>query len=336
MNRLPLNVYRAMRARPAYLSTFVPLFEDFFDNQNHCRNAILVDVVPPTPLGHFPQETISNGLANQFDEYSFDFHIARYSERDFVIFFPDWVQCDLRCELGQFISADDFSVRMVDLSSYKCLIAVNHLSDIPENLEIIFGGSTISVLIQLQRWAHADGDDGRGHPHNERSDQHNPLERHPVVDRRSAGANRGRRSSDGDASDSDASWNSSEIRDHRRNSTLTGSLVHSAPHVAPPPRKGPPAVISPVGGAAVGCHAPSSDSNFLPAGVSFSSLSANSAGNCTKPSKGSLPPSPTPKALCPNNVIIATLPEVVRCQVNVQDPLTAIIAKNGIKGFLIL
>nr|CAD1822971.1 unnamed protein product [Ananas comosus var. bracteatus] len=40
---------------------------------------------------------------------------------------------------GRFIRADDHTKRMIDLSGYRCLIKVNHLSDIPENLEITFG-----------------------------------------------------------------------------------------------------------------------------------------------------------------------------------------------------
>nr|CAD1829201.1 unnamed protein product [Ananas comosus var. bracteatus] len=55
------------------------------------------------------------------------------------------------------------SERMADLSSFRCLVAVNHLSDIPENVEIAFGDISISVLIQLERWAR-DGDVGRGNP----------------------------------------------------------------------------------------------------------------------------------------------------------------------------
>nr|CAD1822970.1 unnamed protein product [Ananas comosus var. bracteatus] len=77
MNRLPMAVYRAMRARPAYLNAFVPLSEDFFARQNRRRNAILVDVVPPANLGHFPQDTIANGLASRFGGYPTDFHVAR-------------------------------------------------------------------------------------------------------------------------------------------------------------------------------------------------------------------------------------------------------------------
>lgn len=70
MDRLPLKAYRAMRARRAYMCAFVPLSEDFFARQNRRRNAILVDVIPPAYLGHFPQDTIAHGLANRFGAWS--------------------------------------------------------------------------------------------------------------------------------------------------------------------------------------------------------------------------------------------------------------------------
>lgn len=88
MNLLPLNVYCAMRACTAYLSAFIPLSDDFFACQNRHHNAILVDVVSPANLGHFPQDTIATELANRFGGYLSDFHVARYSERDFVVFLP--------------------------------------------------------------------------------------------------------------------------------------------------------------------------------------------------------------------------------------------------------
>nr|CAD1820321.1 unnamed protein product [Ananas comosus var. bracteatus] len=267
-NRLPLNTYRAMRARLAYLCAFVPLSDDFSDRQNRRHNAILVDVIPPSSLGHSPQETIANGFARWFGGYPTDFHVAHYSERDYVVFLPEWVQSEhivrrevlslgdlrLRCYtwdpyrgarrpllsynvwvrlvslpfecwssrsvativdgFGRFIRADDFSVRMVDLTGYRCLIAVNHLSDIPENINLTFGDSSMSMLIQIERWTRSEGPGGGGHHQTERMGQHDPRDQ--PTDRRSAGTARGRRSTDGATSVSDASWNSSEIRDRRR------------------------------------------------------------------------------------------------------------------------
>nr|CAD1830138.1 unnamed protein product [Ananas comosus var. bracteatus] len=205
IDRLPMAVYRAMRARPSYLSAFVPQTDDFRTRQNHCRNAILVDVLPLKKLGHFPQETIANRMASRFGGFPSDFHVAKYIQRDFVIFLPEWVPADqlIRREIlsledlrmqcfpwnpysglrraslaynvwirlvclpyecwssrtvavmvggfGRFIRADDFSIRMVDLTGYRCLVSVNHLSDIPKNLEVTMGEYSLSVLIQLER-----------------------------------------------------------------------------------------------------------------------------------------------------------------------------------------
>lgn len=113
---------------------------------------------------------------------------------------------------GRFIRADDFTSRMVDLSGYRCLIAVNHLSDIPENLDLSFGDLSLSILIQLERWGRRDATTQRLPP-NEGTDQHDPHEAPPLVNahRRSTGSARGRHSLTGGSSNSNASWNSSEF-----------------------------------------------------------------------------------------------------------------------------
>nr|CAD1829501.1 unnamed protein product [Ananas comosus var. bracteatus] len=270
-----MSVYRAMHARPSYLSAFVSLTDDFYTRQNHCRNAILVDVLPPKTLGHFPQETIANKLASHFGGFPTDFHVAKYNERDFVIFLPEWVPSEqllgreilsldelrLQCYLwspwsgarraqltynvwirlvslpyecwssrtvaalvggfGRFIRADDFSAHMVDLTGYRCLISVNYLSDIPENLEITVGDLSRSVLIQLERWGRRDFV-APGNPPNERTDQHEPQQSGAEDQRRSGGSVRGRRSSAGGFSSSDAFWNSSEIWDRHRATSPPG------------------------------------------------------------------------------------------------------------------
>lgn len=64
------------------------LFENFFTWQNHRRNVMLIDMVPPANVSHFPQETIANELASSFGGCLTDFLVARYSERDYVIFLP--------------------------------------------------------------------------------------------------------------------------------------------------------------------------------------------------------------------------------------------------------
>nr|CAD1832901.1 unnamed protein product [Ananas comosus var. bracteatus] len=243
MDRLPMSVYRAMRARPSYLSAFVPLTEDFYTRQNRCRNAILVDVLPPKILGHFPHEHIANKLASRFGGFPADFHVARYSERDFVVFLPEWVPSEqlLRREI---LSLEELKLQcfpwnpwsharvtqltynvwiqlMISRSEWwisrgtRCLISVNYLSNIPENLEITVGDVSTSVLIQLERWGRREFA-APENPPNERTDQHDPQQRGPDMHRRSGGSVRGRRSSAAGSSSSDALWNSSEIRDRRR------------------------------------------------------------------------------------------------------------------------
>nr|CAD1818846.1 unnamed protein product [Ananas comosus var. bracteatus] len=53
---------------------------------------------------------------------------------------------------------------MVDLTGYRCLVSVNYLSDIPENLEITVGDYSLSVLIQLERWGRRDAPALATHP----------------------------------------------------------------------------------------------------------------------------------------------------------------------------
>lgn len=74
-------------------------------------------------------------------------------------------------------------------------MTVNHLSDIPKNVEIAFGDISISVLIQLERWAR-NGDVGCGNPPvspNERSDHHHLVAESFEVDRRNLADCSGRR-----------------------------------------------------------------------------------------------------------------------------------------------
>nr|CAD1831640.1 unnamed protein product [Ananas comosus var. bracteatus] len=120
MQHLLMEIYRAMRVGLAYLSVFVPLSDDFWARQNRRRNAILVDVVPPTNLGHFPQDTIANGLASPFGRYTTDFHIARYRERDFVVFLSEWVPCD------DLIHRDILSLGDFDCATFPGIHTVPH------------------------------------------------------------------------------------------------------------------------------------------------------------------------------------------------------------------
>nr|CAD1830315.1 unnamed protein product [Ananas comosus var. bracteatus] len=237
MDRLPMSVYRAMRARPSYLSAFVPLSEDFFARQNRRRNAMLW--VPSDQLIRRELLSLDNLRLRCYPWNPYD--RARRAQLTYNVWirlvslpYECWSSRTVAALVGgfgRFIRADDFSVRMVDLTGYRCLVSVDYLSDIPENLEITVGDSSLSVLIQLERWGRRDAA-APGNPPNDQTDQHDPLQRPPVAPRRSEGSIRGRRSSAGGSSSSDASWNSSEIRDRRRAAYVPDGSTLDAP-VAP-------------------------------------------------------------------------------------------------------
>nr|CAD1831137.1 unnamed protein product [Ananas comosus var. bracteatus] len=67
---------------------------------------------PTKNLGHFPQETIANRLVARFGGFPSDFHVARYSKRDFVIFLPEWVPSH------QLLSREIISWRISDSSAF--------------------------------------------------------------------------------------------------------------------------------------------------------------------------------------------------------------------------
>ncbi len=78
--------------RPQALKVFVPLSEGYYLRQLQCRRAVLATPMGTVNLGHYPQGTIANDLAGRFGGFSNDFLVAKYQERDFVIFLPQWVQ----------------------------------------------------------------------------------------------------------------------------------------------------------------------------------------------------------------------------------------------------
>lgn len=70
---------------------FVPYTEEYLRRQELRRNVILADVLRPANLGLDPVSTIKNAMARRFGGYTDDFAVARYRERDFAIFLPEWV-----------------------------------------------------------------------------------------------------------------------------------------------------------------------------------------------------------------------------------------------------
>ncbi len=64
---------------------------------------------------------------------------------------------------GRFIRADVNSINLVDLTGFKCLIAVDDLTDIPEHLSISMGDFVVSASVRIESTAPFGGDD-RGIP----------------------------------------------------------------------------------------------------------------------------------------------------------------------------
>nr|CAD1829315.1 unnamed protein product [Ananas comosus var. bracteatus] len=179
VNRLLMNVYWAMRACPAYLSAFIPLSDDFFGvippaNLGHFPQDAIANGLAsrfggyPTDFVIFLPEWVPSDHLIHMDVLNlgelrlrcFPWDLYRGARRPPLpykvwiqlvsLLYECWCSRTVAALVGgfsRFIRADDFSARMVDLSGYRYLIAVNHFFDILENLEITFGDLSISVLI---------------------------------------------------------------------------------------------------------------------------------------------------------------------------------------------
>ncbi len=122
---------------------------------------------------------------------------------------------------GRFLKADDSSTNMMDLTGFRCSVAVDDLADIPEHLAISLGDIVITVPIRIESTAPFGGED-RGIPfgggdRNEGEDQTDPLGMQLARRVSTLGVAGGDSDSrDGYRSDQGSSWNSSELRDRRR------------------------------------------------------------------------------------------------------------------------
>ncbi len=122
---------------------------------------------------------------------------------------------------GCFLRADDNSINIVDLTGYRCQVAVDDLADIPEHLTISLGDVVLTVPVRIESTAPFCGDD-RGTPFvggdsSEGGDQTDPQGSR--LTRRVSLVGQGRASSasrDATQAGPDDTWNSSEIRDRRR------------------------------------------------------------------------------------------------------------------------
>ncbi len=126
---------------------------------------------------------------------------------------------------GRFLRADTNSVNMVDLTGFRCLIAVDDPAEIPEHLSISMGDLIVSTAVRIESTVPFGGEH-RGIPFaggdaSECGDQSDPqgrslARRFPIP----GAADGGEDSREGNRSGDNISWNSSEIKDRRR--TVSG------------------------------------------------------------------------------------------------------------------
>nr|CAD1840647.1 unnamed protein product [Ananas comosus var. bracteatus] len=84
-----------LRGRAPLAKVFVPYTEEYLRRVELCCNAILADVIQPANLGPDPISAIKSALASLFGGYIEDFAVARYRERDYAIFRPEWVPTEV-------------------------------------------------------------------------------------------------------------------------------------------------------------------------------------------------------------------------------------------------
>nr|CAD1835520.1 unnamed protein product [Ananas comosus var. bracteatus] len=112
VQRLEDRMNRALRQRgraPAS-KVFVQYSEEYLRRRELRRNAILADVIHPAELGPNPTSTIKNAIARRFGGYTDDFAVARYRERDYAIFLPEWVSAEVLVR-REVLTLDGFRIR---------------------------------------------------------------------------------------------------------------------------------------------------------------------------------------------------------------------------------
>nr|CAD1841865.1 unnamed protein product [Ananas comosus var. bracteatus] len=107
-----------LRGRPPRSKVFVPYTEEYLRRVEMRRNAVLADVIRPANLGRDPITRIKTALASRFGGYVDDFAVARYRDRDFAIFLPEWVPADLLIR-REIITLDDFWIRCWPWGQYR-------------------------------------------------------------------------------------------------------------------------------------------------------------------------------------------------------------------------
>ncbi|OAY65254.1 hypothetical protein ACMD2_16588 [Ananas comosus] len=105
-----MNRAANLRGRPPRAKVFVPYTDEYLRRVELRRNAILADVIQPANLGPDPISTIKTALASRFAGYKEDFAVARYRERDFAIFLPEWVPAAVLIR-REVLTLNDFWIR---------------------------------------------------------------------------------------------------------------------------------------------------------------------------------------------------------------------------------
>lgn len=100
------------------LKVFIPYTEKYLRRLELRRNAVLTDVLQPANLGSDPITTIKNAMARRFGGYTDDFAVARYRERDFAIFLPEWVSAEVLTR-RKVLTLNDFSTRCYAWGQYR-------------------------------------------------------------------------------------------------------------------------------------------------------------------------------------------------------------------------
>ncbi len=122
---------------------------------------------------------------------------------------------------GRFLHADDNSVNILDMTGFRCQVAVLDLADIPEHLTISLGDVVVTVPVRIENTAQFGGND-HGIPFvgggpSEGGDQTDPqgsrlARRIALVELRGASSD----SREGARTGESDTWNSEELRDRRR------------------------------------------------------------------------------------------------------------------------
>uniref|UniRef100_A0A6V7QWR7 CCHC-type domain-containing protein n=1 Tax=Ananas comosus var. bracteatus TaxID=296719 RepID=A0A6V7QWR7_ANACO len=112
------NMNRAFRQRERAPKVYVPYTEEYLRRKELRRNAVLADVIPPANLGPDPIRTIASAMARRFGGYRQDFAVARYRDRDYAIFLPEWVSAEVLAR-REVLTLDGFWIRCYQWGHYR-------------------------------------------------------------------------------------------------------------------------------------------------------------------------------------------------------------------------